>query len=119
MEVINLKNKLSKFAEQWTPKIIAELNNQHVKLAKLQGEFVWHNHEKEDELFYVVKGQLTIEFRDKTVVLNPGEMIVVEKGVDHKPVAKEEVHILLFEPAKIKHTGNVQHEITKDELEWI
>ncbi|MDP5076443.1 MAG: cupin domain-containing protein [Nonlabens sp.] len=116
---INLQEKLSLFSEQWTPKIIGELNGQHVKLAKLQGDFVWHNHEHEDELFMVIKGTLLIELRDKTITLNPGELYIVPRGVEHKPVAHEEVHVMLFEPATTKHTGNVQHELTKEKLNWI
>ena len=116
---VNLNHKLSLFTEQWTPKIIGELNGQQVKLAKLQGEFVWHAHENEDELFYVIKGQLNLEFRDKLITLDEGEMYIVPRGVEHKPIAEEEVHVLLFEPAAIKHTGDVQHELTKDKLDWI
>ncbi|PPK97151.1 mannose-6-phosphate isomerase-like protein (cupin superfamily) [Nonlabens xylanidelens] len=119
MSAINLKEKLSLFNDQWTPKIIGELNGQHVKLAKLQGEFVWHDHINEDELFYVIKGQLIIELRDNTITLNEGDLYIVPRGVEHKPIAHEEVHIMLFEPAVIKHTGDVQHEITKEKLDWI
>lgn len=119
MSSINLKEKLDLFQEQWTPKIIGELNGQHVKLAKLEGEFIWHDHKYEDELFYVIKGQLILELRDQTITLNEGEMYIVPKGVEHKPIAKEEVHVLLFEPAMIKHTGEVEHELTKDKLDWI
>jgi mannose-6-phosphate isomerase-like protein (cupin superfamily) len=119
MNAVNLKEKLSLFKEQWTPKIIGELNGQQVKLAKLQGEFVWHDHKDEDELFYVIKGQLIIELRDKTITLNEGDLYIVPRGVEHKPIAHEEVHIMLFEPAVIKHTGDVQHEITKEKLDWI
>jgi mannose-6-phosphate isomerase-like protein (cupin superfamily) len=119
MNAVNLKEKLSLFKEQWTPKIIGELNGQQVKLAKLQGEFVWHDHKDEDELFYVIKGQLIIELRDKTITLNEGDLYIVPRGVEHKPIAHEEVHIMLFEPAVIKHTGDVQHEITKEQLDWI
>jgi mannose-6-phosphate isomerase-like protein (cupin superfamily) len=119
MNAINLKEKLSLFKEQWTPKIIGELNGQQVKLAKLQGEFVWHDHKNEDELFYVIKGQLLIELKDKIITLNEGDLYIVPRGVAHKPIAHEEVHIMLFEPASIEHTGNVQHEITKEKLDWI
>lgn len=119
MNAVNLKEKLSLFKEQWTPKIIGELNGQQVKLAKLQGEFVWHDHKDEDELFYVIKGQLIIELRDKTITLNEGDLYILPRGVEHKPIAHEEVHIMLFEPAVIKHTGDVQHEITKEKLDWI
>lgn len=119
MNAINLEQKLSLFNEQWTPKIIGALNGQHVKLAKLKGEFVWHSHEHEDELFYVIKGSLIIELSDKTVTINPGELYIVPRGVPHKPIAHEEVHVMLFEPASTKHTGDVQHEITKNKLDWI
>ena len=112
MNVVNLNQKFSLFSDHWSPKIIGELNGQEVKLAKVKGEFVWHDHKNEDEMFFIVKGTLKIEFRDKTVVLNPGEMIVVPKGVEHKPIADEEVWLMLFEPAEIKHTGDVKHELT-------
>ena len=119
MNVINLDQKFSLFQDQWSPKVIAELNGQEVKLAKVQGEFVWHDHEHEDELFFVVKGELTIEFRDRREVIKAGEMIVVPKGVEHKPIAKEEVWIMLFEPAQIKHTGEVEHELTVKDYDKI
>jgi len=98
MSAINLNQKLSLFQERWTPKIIGELNGQQVKLAKLKGEFVWHHHENEDELFYIIKGQLIIELRDKTITLNEGDLYIVPRGVEHKPIAHEEVHLMLFEP---------------------
>ena len=119
MEKINLDQKLSLFSDHWNPRIVGELNGQHVKLAKLKGEFVWHHHEHEDELFYVVKGKLRMEFRDKTVEMESGEMIVVPKGVEHKPVAVEEVHVMLFEPATTLNTGNVENERTRKELETL
>ncbi len=119
MKPTNLNNKLAMFTDLWTPKIIGELNGQHVKLAKLKGEFIWHHHEHEDELFYVIKGQLIIEMKESTVTLNPGELFIVPRGVAHKPIAHEEVHVLLFEPAVIKHTGNVDHKLTKKQLDWI
>ncbi len=119
MNVVNINQKFNQFSDQWTPKIIGQLNGQDVKLAKLQGEFVWHDHADEDEMFMVMKGQLIIEFRDKTVELNEGEMIVVPRGVEHKPIAKEEVWIMLFEPSDIKHTGDVEHEITVKEFDKI
>jgi len=109
---INLKEKFNQFNDHWSPKIVGELNGQEVKLAKLKGEFVWHDHKDEDEMFYIVKGELKIEFRDKIVTLKEGEMIIVPKGVEHKPIAEEEVWIMLFEPANIKHTGDVEHELT-------
>jgi len=119
MNVINLDQKFSLFQDQWSPKVIAELNGQEVKLAKVEGEFVWHDHEHEDELFFVVKGELIIEFRDRTEVIKAGEMIVVPRGVEHKPIAKEEVWIMLFEPAQIKHTGEVEHELTVKDYDKI
>ena len=112
MKKINLKQKFKLFNDHWNPKIITELNGQNVKLAKVKGDFVWHNHETEDELFFVYKGTLTIEFRDKEVKLNEGEMIVVPKGVDHKPRAEEEVWLMLFEPNNILHTGEVKSKLT-------
>ena len=119
MEKINLSEKLASFAGYWQPKIVGELNGQHVKLVKIQGEFVWHHHEQEDELFLVLKGQLKMEFRERTVWLNEGEMIVVPRGVEHRPTAVEETHILLFEPASTLNTGNQINEMTKKELKRI
>jgi mannose-6-phosphate isomerase-like protein (cupin superfamily) len=120
MKKINLADKLSQFHDHWNPRIISELNGQHVKLAKLQDEFVWHSHVEEDELFFVISGHLEIQFRDKSVFLNPGEMITIPRGVEHRPVAKEEVHVLLFEPASIVNTGNEnESELTRSKLEWI
>lgn len=119
MEIVNIKEKFNLFNEHWSPKIIGQLNGQDVKIAKLQGEFVWHNHKDEDELFYVIKGTLQIEFRDKTSTLNEGDMLVIPKGVEHKPIAKEEVWVLLFEPSNIKHTGEVKHELTKETFDKI
>ena len=120
IDKINLLEKFSKFDDQWTPKIVGELNGQFVKLAKLQGDFIWHNHESEDELFMVVKGSLKMEFRDHTVACEPGELIIVPKGVDHKPqTGSEEVWVMLFEPKNTRHTGEVTDERTVTELEWI
>lgn len=122
MEKINLNQKFSLFKEQWTPKIIGELNGQHIKLAKVQGAFVWHDHEAEDELFIVFKGTLYIDFRDgRTEIIGPGEILTVPKGVEHRPWTKdgEEVELMLIEPKETKHTGDVVHEKTKTELEWI
>jgi mannose-6-phosphate isomerase-like protein (cupin superfamily) len=116
---INLREKLGKFAEHWTPKIIGELNGQHVKLAKLQGEFVWHHHETEDELFLVLKGRLTIRLRDRDVRLEEGELFIVPKGVEHLPVADAEAHVLLLEPASTRNTGNVRGTRTVENPEWI
>jgi mannose-6-phosphate isomerase-like protein (cupin superfamily) len=105
---INLQEKLTKFSEHWSPKIIAQLNYYHLKLAKVQGEFVWHDHPETDEVFIVVNGHLEIHFRDGKVSLNEGEMFVVPKGVEHKPVAEKECHILLIEPAGLVNTGSAE-----------
>lgn len=114
-ERIDLAEKLASFDERWSPRIVAELNGQHVKLAKLQGEFVWHSHAEEDELFLVLKGLLTIELRYGAIVLGPGQMAVVPRGMDHRPVADGEVHVLLFEPAGTLNTGDVRNERTVEE----
>ena len=119
MEAINLADKLASFAEYWQPKIVAELNGQLVKLVKFQGPFVWHHHENEDELFWVLRGRLRMEFRDHNVWLEPGEMIVVPRGVEHRPCADEEVHVALFEPATTLNTGNVVNERTVPEPQRI
>ena len=116
---INLAQKFSQIHEYWKPYIAGELNGQLVKLDKLKGEFVWHHHENEDEMFLVVKGRFRIEFREKTVQLEEGEFIVVPRGVEHKPVADEECWILLFEPASTLNTGNVENERTQRELQKI
>lgn len=119
MSVINIQEKLNLFSDRWSPKKIGELNGQQILLAKIKGEFVFHNHENEDELFMVLKGQLILELRDETITVNEGEFYIVPKGVDHKPVAKEEVHLLLFEPLSTKHTGNVMTDITVESYESI
>jgi len=120
MEKVNLNEKFGLFTEQWSPKIVAELNGQHVKLAKLEGEFEWHHHENEDELFFVLKGKLLVHFRDKTIELEPGEMLVIPKGIEHKPEAHEEVHLAIFEPVGTVNTGENEHgELTVAELDWI
>ena len=116
---INFEEKLLKFSEHWSPKIIAQLNDYHLKLAKVQGEFVWHDHPETDEVFIVVKGQLKILFRDGNVLLNEGEMFVVPKGVEHKPVAENECHILLVEPAGTVNTGDVKDGLTAPNNIWI
>jgi mannose-6-phosphate isomerase-like protein (cupin superfamily) len=102
----NLDSKFAAFTEHWSPKIIAELNGQHVKLSKFKGEFVWHHHENEDEMFLVHRGTFRMEFRDRSVALGPGDFIVIPRGVDHRPVSDEEVHVVLFEPAGTLNTGN-------------
>ncbi len=118
-DVINIKEKFNLFTDQWSPKRIGELNGQQILLAKIQGEFVFHKHDDEDELFLVIKGQLVLELRDRTVVLNKGEFFIVPKGVEHKPIAKEETHLLLFEPLSTKHTGDVMADITVETYESI
>ena len=117
--VINLQDKFSKFNERWSPKIIAQMNDYHFKLAKVQGEFVWHDHPETDEVFLVVNGQLEIHLRDGVVTLREGEMYVVPKGVEHKPVAENECHILLVEPAGTVNTGDVVSEKTAPNDTWI
>ena len=119
MEKINLADKLGRFSEHWSPKIVAALNGQHVKLVKFRGEFVWHHHEHEDELFLVVRGRFRMEFRDRTVELREGELLVVPRGVEHRPVAEEEVSVLLFEPAATVNTGSAGGARTVAEPEWI
>jgi mannose-6-phosphate isomerase-like protein (cupin superfamily) len=120
-EKISLADKLSRFDEHWVPKVLAELNGQYVKVAKFQGEYVWHSHEHEDELFLVVKGGMRIEFRGGAVELGPGELCVVPRGVEHKPVADEECHCVLFEPAATRNTGDVDsaYTIEAPDLDWI
>ena len=119
MHKVNLKEKLALFNEQWSPKIVGELNGQYVKLVKFQGPFVWHHHDKEDELFLVVQGRFRMEFRDRHVWLEEGEFLIVPRGVEHRPVAEDEVHVLLFEPASTLNTGNVRDERTLERLERI
>ena len=116
---INFREKLANFSEHWSPKIIAQMNDYHFKIAKVQGDFVWHDHPETDEVFLVLKGQLEIQFRDGGVVLNEGEMFVVLKGIEHKPVAHEECHILLVEPAGTVNTGDVVNERTAANDVWI
>ena len=126
MNKINLASKLALFADYWNPRIIGDLNENHIKLAKLQGDFIWHQHEMEDELFVVLKGKLMIDFRDgvgvdgiRTVEINTGEIIVVPKGVEHRPHAEEEVHIMLIEPKTVINTGALENELTRKELQRI
>jgi mannose-6-phosphate isomerase-like protein (cupin superfamily) len=119
MSIINIQEKFKLFSDFWSPKKIGELNGQQILLAKIKGEFIWHAHEDEDELFMIIKGSLMIEFRDKTIELNEGEMYIIPKGVEHKPIAQEEVHVLLFEPLDIKHTGNVMADVTVEAFENI
>lgn len=119
MEKVNINEKLGLFSDHWHPRIIGELNNQHVKLVKFQGAFVWHKHDDEDELFYVLEGCFNMEFRDKTVFINKGEFLIVPKGVEHRPVAEHEVSVMLFEPNTTLNTGDVKSTLTKDVLESI
>ena len=119
MSVINIHEKFKLFSDHWSPKKIGELNGQQILLAKLTGEFVFQKHDHEDELSMVIKGSLDIEFRDKTITLIEGEFYIVPKGVEHKPIAKEEVHIVLFEPLSIKHTGDIVADITVETYESI
>jgi len=114
---INIQDKLSLFNDHWNPRIIAELNKQHVKLAKIKGEFIWHKHDEEDEMFLVLKGNLKIEFRDRTETIHENEIIIVPKGVEHRPIAEEEVSIMLFEPATTINTGDLDNERTRKNLE--
>ena len=116
---VNLDQKLSLFSDYFNPRIVGELNNQHVKLVKFQGEFVWHKHDHEDELFLVIHGSFTMELRDQSIELYPGEMLVVPRGVEHRPVAEHEVSVLLFEPATTLNTGDASSELTKIVLEKI
>lgn len=118
-EVINLREKLSLFPEQWTPKIVAELNDIQFKVAKIEGDFVWHKHEDTDELFLVLSGQFEMQLRDRSVTLTEGEMMVVPKGVEHRPCAQRECHILLAELAGTVNTGDVGGERTAPEDDWI
>jgi mannose-6-phosphate isomerase-like protein (cupin superfamily) len=118
MDKISLSQKFGLFDEHWSPRIVAELNESHIKLVKLQGEFVWHQHENEDELFYVVKGRLLMKLRDGDIWIDEGEMIVIPKGVEHMPVAPDQVLVMLIEPKSTLNTGNVQNERTV-EAQWI
>lgn len=112
MQVVNIKDKFSQFSDHWNPRIIGQLNGQDVKIAKVKGEFIWHNHSNEDELFYIIKGSLKIDFEDGMRTINEGEMIIIPRGVEHKPIAEEEVWIMLFEPQSTKHTGEVESDMT-------
>lgn len=117
MDKINISEKFDQFNDYYNPRIIGELNGQHVKAVKLKGEFIWHHHDREDELFLVVRGKLKMEFREKIVEVNPGEFIIVPRGVEHRPVAEQEVHVLLFEPDSTLNTGNVENDRTRRQLE--
>ena len=119
MDKVNVSEKLDLFHDHWNPRIIGELNGQQVKLAKLKGAFIWHSHEHEDELFYVLSGQLKMELRDRTIIINPGEFLIVPRGVEHRPVAENEVSLMLFEPSGTVNTGSTESELRRDTLEKI
>lgn len=119
IEKVNIQNKLSLFHDHWNPRIVGEVNDANVKLAKLKGEFVWHRHDNEDEMFLVIKGQLRMKLRDKDLELNEGEFVIIPKGVEHLPVAEEEVHLMLFEPKSTLNTGNLNNERTVSKPEHI
>lgn len=119
IQVINLANKLSLFDEYWSPRIIAQMNDYHLKLAKIQGEFIWHSHPDTDEVFIVIEGDMRIEFRDFHTKLSKGELCVVPRGIEHKPVANDECQIMLIEPAETVNTGDAVGERTKTEEKWI
>jgi mannose-6-phosphate isomerase-like protein (cupin superfamily) len=119
METVNLKDKFGKFRDYWKPRVIGEVNDCQVKAVKLKGEFIWHHHDNEDELFLVVKGALRMKFRDHEAVVREGEFVIVPRGVEHLPVADEEVHIVLIEPRTTLNTGNIQNERTVSQLERI
>ena len=119
MGKVNINEKLSLFSDHWSPKIVGELNGQHVKLVKIKGEFVWHKHDHEDEMFLVIKGSFRMEYRDKFVDVNENEFIIIPRGVEHRPIADEEVSIMLFEPASTLNTGNTEGELTKHTLDKI
>lgn len=119
MEKINVEEKFAQFTDHFNPRVAGELNGQQVKLVKFQGEFVWHHHDNEDELFYVYKGSFEMHLRDKIIPLNTGEFLIVPRGIEHKPVAKEEVEIMLFEPASTLNTGNIENDLTRKNLKQI
>ena len=119
MEKVNVSEKLSAFSDYFNPRIVGELNGQQVKLVKFQGEFIWHHHDHEDELFYVVKGSFDMQMRDKTITVNAGEFLIMPRGIEHRPVAKQEVEIMLFEPATTLNTGNIENEMTVKDLKKI
>lgn len=123
MRVVNLTQKFSEFSEHWSPKVAGELNGQHVRLAKLKGEFIWHHHEQEDELFLVIKGTLRMKFREdgaeREVSVREGEFLIVPRGTEHLPIGDEEVHVMLLEPASTLNTGNLRNERTHETLERV
>ncbi len=117
MQKVNVAEKMNLFTDYFNPRILGELNGQQVKAVKFQGEFIWHHHDNEDEMFLVTKGSFTMQLRDKNIEINEGEFIVIPRGTEHRPVAENEVHILLFEPATTVNTGQQQHELTRTQLE--
>jgi len=119
MNKVNIAEKLSLFNDYWNPRIAGTLNGQDIKLAKFKGEFVWHKHDNEDEMFLVIDGEFEMEFRDKTVTIKQGEFIIVPKGIEHRPVAKNEVSVMLFEPSGTLNTGDTKGELTKENLDTI
>ena len=119
IEVVNLRDKFAKFTDHWRPRVVGELNDTFVKLAKIKGEFVWHHHDEEDELFFIAKGRLLMKFRNREMWINEGEFLIVPRGVEHCPVAPEEVHIMLVEPKSTVNTGNVVSDRTVTEFERI
>lgn len=119
MQKVNLKDKLALFSDHWSPKIIGDLNESYIKLAKLKGEFVWHKHDNEDELFFVVKGNLLIKLRDQDIKLKEGEFVIIPKGVEHLPIAEEEVHVMLIEPKTTVKTGDTEGDLTVEDLDRI
>ena len=119
MRKVNVQDKLNLFQEYWTPKIVGDLNDSHIKLAKLSGEFTWHKHDNEDELFFVIKGKLLIKLRDQDIYLDEGEFLIIPKGVEHMPVAENEVHVMLIEPKTTLNTGDISNKFTKEKLDRI
>lgn len=116
---INIIQKLSQFTDYWNPRIAGELNGQHIKLVKFKGEFVWHKHDNEDEMFLVIKGSFIMELREGPININEGEFIIIPRGMEHRPVATDEVHVMLFEPVSTINTGNEKNKFTRDKLEMI
>ena len=119
IEKVTISKKLDMFTEHWSPKIVGELNGQHVKLVKFEGPFVWHKHDNEDEMFLVISGNFNMELRDQTINLEQGDLIIIPRGIEHRPVAEAEVHVMLFEPASTLNTGQEENEFTKHELQRI
>ncbi len=119
MEKVNILDKFSLFNDYWNPRVVGQLNGQHIKLGKFQGEFVWHKHANEDEMFYVVKGEFTMMLREKSILIRENEFLIVPRGVEHKPVANDEVWVMLFEPAETLNTGDINCELTRENLEQL